>query len=123
MGKKKEIIKPKSAFAEIFNEANEQFKKEIEQVFLKEILGDEIITPPKINPFKKQTETKKPDSFQPNPKFIQKVEYNPSNYETKHYRIETSKPGKLFKPVNLIGRNEQCPCGSGKKFKKCHLKF
>lgn len=20
-----------------------------------------------------------------------------------------------------IGRNEQCPCGSGKKFKKCHL--
>ena len=19
-----------------------------------------------------------------------------------------------------IGRNEQCPCGSGKKFKKCH---
>jgi len=22
---------------------------------------------------------------------------------------------------NRIGRNEQCPCGSGKKFKKCHL--
>lgn len=20
-----------------------------------------------------------------------------------------------------IGRNEQCPCGSGKKFKRCHL--
>lgn len=20
-----------------------------------------------------------------------------------------------------IGRNDQCPCGSGKKFKKCHL--
>ncbi|MFX8778298.1 SEC-C metal-binding domain-containing protein [Acinetobacter baumannii] len=20
-----------------------------------------------------------------------------------------------------IGRNEKCPCGSGKKFKKCHL--
>ena len=20
-----------------------------------------------------------------------------------------------------IGRNERCPCGSGKKFKKCHL--
>ena len=22
---------------------------------------------------------------------------------------------------NRIGRNEKCPCGSGKKFKKCHL--
>ncbi|MDA1036183.1 MAG: SEC-C metal-binding domain-containing protein [Chloroflexi bacterium] len=21
-----------------------------------------------------------------------------------------------------IGRNEQCPCGSGKKYKKCHGK-
>ena len=21
-----------------------------------------------------------------------------------------------------IGRNDQCPCGSGKKYKKCHLK-
>jgi len=25
--------------------------------------------------------------------------------------------------VNKIGRNEQCPCGSGKKFKKCHGSF
>lgn len=24
---------------------------------------------------------------------------------------------------NRIGRNEQCPCGSGKKFKKCHLSW
>jgi uncharacterized protein YecA (UPF0149 family) len=22
-----------------------------------------------------------------------------------------------------VGRNEPCPCGSGKKFKKCHLGF
>jgi preprotein translocase subunit SecA len=22
-----------------------------------------------------------------------------------------------------VGRNEQCPCGSGKKFKKCHGEF
>ncbi len=28
-----------------------------------------------------------------------------------------------FKEVSRIkiGRNEACPCGSGKKFKKCHL--
>jgi hypothetical protein len=23
--------------------------------------------------------------------------------------------------MNQIGRNEQCPCCSGKKYKKCHL--
>jgi uncharacterized protein YecA (UPF0149 family) len=23
--------------------------------------------------------------------------------------------------VMKVGRNEPCPCGSGKKFKKCHL--
>jgi uncharacterized protein YecA (UPF0149 family) len=22
-----------------------------------------------------------------------------------------------------VGRNDPCPCGSGKKFKKCHLSF
>ena len=24
-------------------------------------------------------------------------------------------------PVNKLGRNDQCPCASGKKFKKCHM--
>ena len=23
--------------------------------------------------------------------------------------------------MNKIGRNDPCPCGSGKKYKKCHL--
>jgi hypothetical protein len=27
-------------------------------------------------------------------------------------------PGPVFKPVT--GRNSPCPCGSGKKYKKCH---
>jgi hypothetical protein len=25
----------------------------------------------------------------------------------------------LEKPINRVGRNDPCPCGSGKKFKKC----
>jgi uncharacterized protein YecA (UPF0149 family) len=25
------------------------------------------------------------------------------------------------KPAPRVGRNEPCPCGSGKKYKKCHL--
>jgi len=26
----------------------------------------------------------------------------------------------VLKPMR-VGRNESCPCGSGKKYKKCHL--
>ncbi|MFM9597088.1 SEC-C metal-binding domain-containing protein [Streptomyces scabiei] len=22
-----------------------------------------------------------------------------------------------------VGRNDECPCGSGKKYKKCHVSF
>ena len=32
-------------------------------------------------------------------------------------------PGQKRKPIQVdkkIGRNEPCPCGSGKKYKKCH---
>ena len=45
------------------------------------------------------------------------------------------KPNKNFKYINLptpqsrnrfegekVGRNDACPCGSGKKYKKCHGK-
>jgi hypothetical protein len=28
----------------------------------------------------------------------------------------------MFKKVSKPGRNEPCPCGSGKKYKHCHLK-
>jgi preprotein translocase subunit SecA len=29
--------------------------------------------------------------------------------------------GMLRHQGRKVGRNEPCPCGSGKKFKKCHL--
>lgn len=31
-----------------------------------------------------------------------------------------SKPGTVKNPDRKVGRNEPCPCGSGKKYKKCH---
>jgi uncharacterized protein YecA (UPF0149 family) len=35
--------------------------------------------------------------------------------------IETKAPEiPVLKPPR-VGRNELCPCGSGKKYKKCHL--
>jgi preprotein translocase subunit SecA len=34
---------------------------------------------------------------------------------------DTRKPNTPFKrPARKIGRNEPCPCGSGKKYKQCH---
>lgn len=33
---------------------------------------------------------------------------------------EKSAAGQVVRPSRKIGRNEPCPCGSGKKYKKCH---
>ena len=30
-------------------------------------------------------------------------------------------PVPYINPLRYIGRNDPCPCGSGKKFKNCHL--
>jgi len=38
---------------------------------------------------------------------------------------QSSKPKPKVQPVRVeqkVGRNEPCPCGSGKKFKQCHGK-
>ncbi len=37
--------------------------------------------------------------------------------------IDPLEPGVTYRrPSPKIGRNELCPCGSGKKYKKCHGK-
>lgn len=33
--------------------------------------------------------------------------------------ITKKKPAKKVQPVTKVGRNDPCPCGSGKKYKKC----
>ena len=35
-------------------------------------------------------------------------------------KITLSNLGITAKATSKIGRNETCPCGSGKKFKRCH---
>ena len=36
---------------------------------------------------------------------------------------ETASRGQTVKEFPKVGRNDPCPCGSGKKYKKCHGKF
>lgn len=33
--------------------------------------------------------------------------------------VDGTTPKTLRKPVEKVGRNDPCPCGSGKKFKRC----
>ncbi|MFI5366652.1 MAG: SEC-C metal-binding domain-containing protein [Candidatus Binatia bacterium] len=30
------------------------------------------------------------------------------------------KPSTVRRDADKVGRNDPCPCGSGKKYKKCH---
>ena len=34
---------------------------------------------------------------------------------------EDAAPEPYINPLRHVGRNDPCPCGSGKKFKNCHL--
>jgi uncharacterized protein YecA (UPF0149 family) len=37
------------------------------------------------------------------------------------HRIRTQRmPGAPVRAVTKVGRNERCPCGSGRKYKHCH---
>jgi preprotein translocase subunit SecA len=33
---------------------------------------------------------------------------------------EAPRPERRAAPADRVGRNDPCPCGSGKKYKKCH---
>lgn len=47
--------------------------------------------------------------------------HNDGHDHTGHsHATETSAEGTLHNPYKDVGRNDPCPCGSGKKFKKCH---
>ena len=39
---------------------------------------------------------------------------------TMHTNLGDEEPKKTAKTDAKVGRNELCPCGSGKKFKRCH---
>ena len=39
------------------------------------------------------------------------------------YRHEQAQSASTGVPPSKVGRNEPCPCGSGKKYKQCHGKL
>ncbi len=50
-------------------------------------------------------------------------EFLDADEEEQHEIIESTHTPFVHKPGEKIGRNDPCPCGSGKKFKNCHGRF
>lgn len=61
---------------------------------------------------------------QPQSKEPQRIEVNNvinNIYQQLPQKIEAKKPTQKQEKRKKVGRNEACPCGSGKKYKKCCL--
>ena len=54
--------------------------------------------------------------------FKKLMEEGDDEWKIKNYISMKIPPTKTQLSRGRVGRNEPCPCGSGKKFKKCHLK-
>ena len=46
-------------------------------------------------------------------------ELTPHHYPSMLYAVCFSRDGKLLATGDKVGRNDPCPCGSGKKYKNC----
>ena len=58
-------------------------------------------------------EVRRPEP-RPQPKMTEAKTYDPQKKE------EEKKPATIVNTVKKVGRNDPCPCGSGKKYKNCH---
>ncbi len=51
------------------------------------------------------------------------MEYQHAEAEHVGGEVPATPPGPVFREADKIGRNDPCPCGSGKKYKQCHGKL
>ena len=56
------------------------------------------------------------------PKIAQQASQQISHTQTANSNLQRSQkiPSQPITADKKVGRNEPCPCGSGKKYKKCH---
>jgi preprotein translocase subunit SecA len=50
----------------------------------------------------------------------QHADASSSNLEAEESEVSEQKMKPIVNTIPKVGRNEPCPCGSGKKFKQCH---
>lgn len=46
----------------------------------------------------------------------------PQRFTMSHGEAQAARPATVHRDEEKVGRNDPCPCGSGKKYKKCHGK-
>lgn len=46
---------------------------------------------------------------------------NQKKFDKMNRMVQVPRTGMTFNPMNRYPRNSDCPCGSGKKYKKCHM--
>jgi preprotein translocase subunit SecA len=58
---------------------------------------------------------------------VTNVQYHHADYDEALAAAATTsdkpKAAPFVKPIGKVGRNDPCPCGSGKKYKHCHGKL
>ncbi|MDR2614550.1 MAG: preprotein translocase subunit SecA, partial [Candidatus Accumulibacter sp.] len=68
-----------------------------------------------------QVRTEDVQETAPPPAAVQNVQYHHADYEKAlAAAVEDSPPPPTIHTSRKIGRNDPCPCGSGKKYKQCH---
>ncbi|MFT5675858.1 MAG: preprotein translocase subunit SecA [Paraglaciecola sp.] len=51
------------------------------------------------------------------------ADHSPKQFEHESPNEEPKRPAKTLRDGPKVGRNDPCPCGSGKKYKQCHGKL
>ena len=106
----------------------DELKIEIEDAFEAELIEPSFID---LNWFHESLKVSRDDAFQelkkdkfftPIDDTIKELENWAMFEEDKPVTQTTQKATKTIKATRKIGRNEPCPCGSGKKYKKCCIK-
>lgn len=54
---------------------------------------------------------------------VENVQYHHANYDEALAVAEEKTPQPIVNHAPKVGRNDPCPCGSGKKYKHCHGKL
>jgi preprotein translocase subunit SecA len=87
----------------------EQMKEEIRRAVVERMFSVRLYTPEEIEEIKKQQQAALEAQLEAHKRAQEDMA-----------RAEEQAKGPIRRKTNKVGRNDPCPCGSGKKFKHCH---
>jgi preprotein translocase subunit SecA len=63
------------------------------------------------------------EEVEPQPPALENVQYHHADYDEALAAPAEEPPQQPVRLAPKVGRNDPCPCGSGKKYKHCHGKL